>query len=90
MIGIDRTTALDVVEAVAMDSVPPIRRRAFEYLQSTIDGFAETSAVATAIELPTTTARRALEDLAAYQLVERISQGPGKPDIWKINKNEAA
>src|SRR5262249_11334509 len=60
---------------------------AYEYLQSTADGFAETSAVATAIELPTTTARRALEDLAAYQLAERISQGPGKPDLWKINRD---
>jgi hypothetical protein len=81
-LGIDRATALDVVEAVAVDSVPPIRRRAYEYLQDI--GEAETADVATAIELPTTTARRALEDLAAYQLVERISQGQGKPDIWKI------
>jgi hypothetical protein len=87
-LGIGRATALDVVEAVAMDSVPPIRRRAYEYLQSVTDDFAETSAVATAIELPTMTARRALEDLAAYQLVERISQGPGKPDLWKINRDE--
>jgi hypothetical protein len=86
-LGIERATALDVVERVAMDSVPPIRRRAFEYLQTTTDDFAETSAVANAIELPTTTTRRALEDLAAYQLVERISQGPGKPDIWKIKRD---
>jgi hypothetical protein len=87
-LGIDRAAAFDVVERVAMDSVPPIRRRAYEYLQSTTGDFAETSAVATAIELPTMTARRALEDLAAYQLVERISQGQGKPDIWKIKRDE--
>ena len=84
-LGVNRKAALDIVEAVAMDSVPPIRRRAYEHLQSATE--AETPAIANAIELPTVTARRALEDLAAYQLVDRISQGPGKPDLWKINSD---
>jgi hypothetical protein len=83
-LGVDRTTALAVVEAVAMDSVPPIRRRAYEYLRSLDDGFAETAAVANALGLPTITVRRALEDLMAYQLVARTAQGQGKPDIWRI------
>ena len=42
----------------------------------------ETSHVATALALPTNTTRRILEDLAAYGLVTRESQGPGKADLW--------
>ena len=38
--------------------------------------------VATALGLPTSTTRRVLEDLAAYRLVTRESQGQGKSDLW--------
>src|SRR5262249_5653967 len=34
--------------------------------------------------LPTITFRRALEDLAAYQLVQRIKGSSGKADRWKV------
>ena len=81
-LGVERETALNVVEAVAMDSVPPLRRAAFEYLRDH-PGKAETSTVAQAINLPTNTVRRALEDLAAYHLVRRTSQGSGKADLWE-------
>jgi FaeA-like protein len=84
-LGVERATALDVVEAVAMDSVPPIRRRAYEFLRA--GDPAETSTIANAIDLSTMTTRRALEDLAAYRLVERVSQGLGKSDLWKIKPN---
>jgi hypothetical protein len=89
-LGVDRAIALDVVEQVAMDSVPPLRRRAYEYLISLppdLTGIAkaETSAVAKALGLPTVTVRRALEDLAAYGLVERVSHGSGKADLWKAH-----
>jgi predicted ArsR family transcriptional regulator len=73
---------MSVVESVAMDSVPPLRRRAYEYLGSLGAAAAETGAVGKALGLPTVTVRRALEDLAAYELVERQSQGSGKPDLW--------
>jgi len=82
-LGVERATALNVVEAVALDSVPPIRRRAFEYLEPLAPDVAETPAVAQALGLPTNTVRRTLEDLAAYGLVERTSQGQGKPDQWQ-------
>jgi hypothetical protein len=97
-LGVDRRTALEVVEAVAMDSVPPIRRRAYEYVSAedaeleevrdeqsdrVICTGIQTSTVAKELGLPTNTVRRALEDLAAYQLVMRISQGQGKSDLWK-------
>jgi hypothetical protein len=84
---VERSTAFDVVEAVAMDSAPPIRRQAYEYLKSLGDVFAETSAVAKAVGLPTNTIRRALEDLAAYRLAERTGQGQGNPDLWNARQD---
>jgi hypothetical protein len=81
-LGLDRALALDVVEAIAMDSVPPTRRRAYEFLQDIAPAQAETAAVAKDMGLPTVTVRRALEELAAYGLVERTGQGQGKPDLW--------
>jgi hypothetical protein len=95
-LGIERPTALDVVESVAMDSVPPIRRNAYEHLNAedrelefvrdkddaVIGTGTPTSEVAKALDLPTNTVRRALEDLNAYGLAQRIVQGPGKPDLW--------
>jgi hypothetical protein len=81
-LGLDRATALNVVETIAMDSVPPIRRHAYEFLQDIAPADSETAAVAKHMGLPTITVRRALEDLAAYGLVERTGQGPGKPDLW--------
>jgi hypothetical protein len=80
VLGVEREQALDVVEAVAMDSVPPIRRRAYEIVKGRHD--VETTAVAVGLGLPTNTVRRALEDLAAYQLVERHKGGEGKADRW--------
>jgi hypothetical protein len=85
-LGVDREVALDIVEAVAMDSVPPIRRRAYEFLTSAKDG-TETTSVGNALGLPTVTVRRALEDLAAYDLIERTSQGQGKSDVWRARGN---
>jgi hypothetical protein len=79
-LGVDRTVAFKVVKSVAMDSVPPIRRAAYEYLRK--HGAQKTPDIATALGLPTNTVRRALEDLAAYQLVER--KKGGKADMWTI------
>jgi hypothetical protein len=61
-LGIDRNTALGVIEAVAMDSVPPLRRRAYEWLLERKDGaaaFTATQNVAEAMGLPSNTVRRA-------------------------------
>jgi hypothetical protein len=80
-LGVDRTRAFDVVRRVAMDSVPPLRRRALDWLQVQ-ELPSATSAVATALDLPTSTTRRVLEDLAAYQLIERHSEGQGRADLW--------
>jgi hypothetical protein len=82
VLGVDRETALEVVEAVALDSVPPTRRSAYEHLHSHYPSEPSTTELAEVLELPTTTVRRVLEELAAYRLIRRKSQGQGKADLW--------
>jgi hypothetical protein len=88
-IGVPRKHALRIVEDIALDSVPPIRRRAFEMLTETA---VETRVIATALKLPTTTARRALEDLAAQGLAVRTrgktdegQEKKGGADLWQLD-----
>src|SRR5262249_37370450 len=80
-LGVDRKVALNFVASVAMDWVPPLRRSAYDHLRG-LACHAETPAVAKALGLPTNTVRRALEELAAYRLVERVIGGQGKSDLW--------
>jgi hypothetical protein len=86
-LGCDRQTALAVVERVALDSVPPLRRRAFDFL-ATQTGPVETRIVAEALALPTNTVRRVLEDLAAYSLSVRAGGGQGVADTWTAGRGE--
>jgi len=85
-LGVERAPALSVVKAVALDSVPPTRRRAYEHLtalrQDGREPLASTTAVAEVLALPSITTRRVLEDLTAYGLIERRTQGQGKADLW--------
>ena len=74
-LGMDRKKALAVVEDVALDSVPPLRRPAYEHLRDHRGDELKTPDIAAALGLPTNTVRRALEDLTAYRLVTRISGG---------------
>ena len=69
-LGVDRATALKVVRKVALHSVPPIRRRAYELTVCQCDpavnkqrepSAAHTGEIAIALGLPTYVARRALE-----------------------------
>jgi hypothetical protein len=93
IIGIDRKTALAIVDKTALDSVPPIRRRVYEALAY---GPRTTREVATAISLPTSTTRRALEDITAHHLAtrQRDKNEEGKDsrdDIWtRIELNVSA
>jgi hypothetical protein len=89
-LGVERKTALAVVDSVSLDSVPPLRRRAYETVckydpacnHERKHGPPETKDIALELGLPTTTARRTLEDLAAYGLIERQGGGSGKADLW--------
>jgi hypothetical protein len=86
-LGVDRAKALAIVKRVALDSVPPLRRRAYECVCK--HDPVETADVAIELGLPTNTARRILEDLAAHGLVIRRSQGQGKADLWERANWEA-
>jgi hypothetical protein len=86
-LGVERAAAFKVVETVALDSVPPLRREAYRCVDRYHD--VETKDVAIYLDLPTNTARRILEELAVYRLITRHSLGQGKADHWVRNKWEA-
>jgi DNA-binding Lrp family transcriptional regulator len=89
-LGVDRDVALNVVEAVAMDSTPSIRRRAYEYLRR-IGVAAEIADIADNVGIPEKTLRRHLEDLVAQGLVKHIpaekrgelAYEKGNADLWQ-------
>jgi hypothetical protein len=91
-IGIDRTLAFDVIKRVALDSVPPIRRRAYEAVcnydpavnkeRAVEDGPADTGDIALELGLPTNTVRRALEDLQAHGLIRHFKVKHGEAHKW--------
>jgi hypothetical protein len=68
VLGLDRKKAMRLIEDITLDSTPPIRRHAFETLTATP---AATRDIAKVLKLPTGTARRALEELAAHGLAVR-------------------
>jgi hypothetical protein len=82
-LGVARSIGLEVVKSVAMDSVPPNRRAVYEALDPVNDQ--DTTGIARAVDLPTTTTRRALEELVGYKLARRSSGGSGKADLWRKN-----
>ena len=63
-IGVDDTTAWSLVVKAALDSMPQIRRGVLEKMYATPDG--TTTTIAEAISYPTSTTRRACEDLAGH------------------------
>jgi hypothetical protein len=81
MIGVDEPEAWRVTVETGLGSMPAARRRAISRLLSA-DGTASTTDIAVALGLPNPTAHRVLEDLAAHKVIDRISQGRGKADLW--------
>jgi hypothetical protein len=83
LIGIDGEHAWTLVVKVALDSMPAQRRKVIEHLRSAES--TTTKEAGTLLGLPTTTARRTLEDLAAHGLVTRTpATEPGQPDTWSL------
>jgi hypothetical protein len=94
-LGLDRQIALDVVESVALDSVPPLRRNIYRYLCEPIAPSIQlppagpplptrsTTDIAKAVRLPSSTVRRGLEDLTSYGLANHLSQGQGVASLWQ-------
>jgi hypothetical protein len=89
-LGVDRDVALNVVESVAMDSTPPIRRRTYEYLRR-IAHAAEIADIAENVRIPEKTLLRHLENLEAQGLVRHIraekrgelGYEDGNADLWQ-------
>jgi hypothetical protein len=92
-IGFPRSRALRLIEDIAMDSTPPIRRHAFETLD---DRPSTTRDIARALGLPTNTTRRALEELHAHGLATRSRAKVEQPKaedglgLWEPPKTEGA
>jgi hypothetical protein len=80
-IGVEDAGAWRILAKLALDSMPKLRRRALEYVLD--HDRPDTAAVAEALDLPTQTTRRGLEDLAAHGLLRREGQGKGKAHLWQ-------
>lgn len=81
-IGVESHIAWQTVIKVGLDCMPAIRRAVLDQLLA-YAAPALTSEIATAIDYPTGTARRTLEDLAAHGIVSRTSAGTGNADVWE-------
>lgn len=82
-LGTDRARIWTLLERVALDSMPLVRRNALSVLFGRDK--ADTQEIGNTMKVPTVTARRGLEDLAAYGVVDRIVGGPGLPDRWQLS-----
>lgn len=75
----------ELIYKIGLDSLPKTRRLVLENLIAASD-YKETAEVATAIDYPTNTTRRVLEDLAGLGVVKRDHQGQGHADKWLISE----
>lgn len=83
LIGAAEDETWRIAQRVALDSAPKLRVRTFRALLAE-PGAVATRAVADAVKHPTTTTRRALEELYAHGLVARRGNGEGHSDEWEV------
>jgi hypothetical protein len=83
LIGVPTSRAKQLLAKIALDSVPKIRVLLIDQLARTAPP-TQTKALASAIGYPTETARRALEDLAAQQVVTR-AEVKANAYTWTLN-----
>jgi hypothetical protein len=72
-----------LIRKTGLDSIPALRRRIVDLLAREALPVT-TSDVATGVDHPTGTVRRALEDLTAHRVATRQSVGQGKADLWQL------
>jgi hypothetical protein len=82
-IGNTEQEAWDKVRRIALDSMPELRRRAIFSLKA-CDTPERTSVIAQACNCPTTTTRRALEDLAYLGLIQRHGTEYQASETWEL------
>jgi hypothetical protein len=80
-IGCPPADCWSVLRKLALDSMPAVRRSVLEHLIAT-DKTLTTTAIGEALQYPTTTVRRALEELAAFGVLHRQAGGHGTADTW--------
>jgi hypothetical protein len=85
-IGLEREVSLALVAKVALDSLPALRRSVLHCLAGLGDGEdLTTTRVAEALNLPTNTVRRGLQDLHAHGLVDcRPAAKQGEAHSWSL------
>ena len=81
-LDVDRRLAWRVTAKAALDCVPRLRRQAVRLLAER--GETGTKDVAVALDYPTRTMRRALEDLTAHRIVQR--SGGKNQDLWRLTE----
>ncbi len=80
-IGVGEVASRRLTSKAAMDSMPQIRRATLDAIIGEPEPLA-TGVVAERIGYPTTTTRRACEDLAAHGVLVRHVGGQGRSDQW--------
>ena len=85
VIGLRRDDALNLVRTVAKHSAPAIRLDLLDLLVAESEPL-ETTEVGSRLRYPTSTVRRALEDVQAHGLAERIVEGQGKAHLWRASR----
>jgi hypothetical protein len=83
LLGLGPAGAWEMVRRVGLDSIPKLRRLILDILESRVT-VANTTEIAAAVEHPSRTTRRALEDLTAHRVIRRLAGGDGKPDHWEL------
>ena len=81
LIGIGHIRRRELLQRVALDSMPPARRIAFDCLAAAGQASTTVSEIAKTSHYPEQSVRRALQDLECHEVVVRKS---GKPDLWRI------
>lgn len=88
MLGLDEYQSWEAVRRAGLDSIPKLRRAVITYLGRMGGVPQPTTAVAQAVDHPSRTTRRSLEDLAAHQMVERTDDSYGTDRVtysWALS-----
>jgi hypothetical protein len=82
-IGVERPRIWAALEKIAFDSMHKVRRAVLKELE---DGeLYSTTKIAAAIQYPSVTARRALEELHAHDVLIRVRKAEGNSDGWQFS-----
>lgn len=80
ILGVSASESWRVISTVALDCIPSVRRSALEFLMRN-HGAQGTAQIAQALAKPSSTTRRALEDLVIHNVIERHSARANADDV---------